>query len=97
MVFNSHSYPRFTVKTTYGRKSGDPNTSIGNTIINALTFYNIFKRGSFVVSKAFMLGDDNLFASNVRFDKDYIISEYRKYGLDVKVNVVTSQYEAKFL
>jgi len=28
-----------------------------------------------------MLGDDNLFASNVDYDENWIISEYEKYGL----------------
>jgi len=46
----------------YGRKSGDPNTSLGNTIINAVTFRSLF--GKDEVSTAFMLGDDNLFMSN---------------------------------
>lgn len=56
----------------YGRKSGDPNTSLGNTIINCVAFNSIpmFKNNT---STAFMLGDDNLFASNVDFREEEII------------------------
>lgn len=32
-----------------------------------------------------MLGDDNLFASNIDYDENWIISQYEKYGLQVKV------------
>lgn len=32
-----------------------------------------------------MLGDDNLFGSNVLIDEELIKKEYAKYGLDVKV------------
>lgn len=32
-----------------------------------------------------MLGDDNLFMSNVDFDENMIIEKYRQYGLVVKV------------
>lgn len=35
---------------------------MGNTLINAVTFNNVFKDTK--VSTAFMLGDDNLFMSN---------------------------------
>lgn len=35
---------------------------MGNTLINAVTFKHVFK--GIETSKAFMLGDDNLFMSN---------------------------------
>lgn len=59
------------VHQKYGRKSGDPNTSLGNTIINAVTYNNIFNRDQ--NSTAFMLGDDNLFASDRDYDEKWII------------------------
>lgn len=59
------------VHQVYGRKSGDPNTSLGNTIINAVTYNNIFDKEN--NSIAFMLGDDNLFASNINYDENWII------------------------
>jgi hypothetical protein len=73
--FNEFKYPKLSIKTKYGRKSGDPNTSIGNTIINALTFYNIFNEDP--TSYAFMLGDDNLFASNKLYSQEDIIGKYK--------------------
>lgn len=63
------------VHQKYGRKSGDPNTSLGNTIINAVTYNNIFNRED--NSMAFMLGDDNLFASNIDYDENWIIEQYK--------------------
>lgn len=39
------------------------------------------------VSKALMLGDDNVFASNYKFDPEFIKAEYRKLGLEVKVDL----------
>jgi hypothetical protein len=60
----------------YGRKSGTANTSIGNTIINAITFHMI-KMFKDKVSIAFMLGDDNLFGSNHYFSEKSIIEAYK--------------------
>lgn len=56
----------FRYKTKFTRKSGDQNTSVGNTIINfmvhlyAIHEYN--SRGNNVVFKMMALGDDNLLA-----------------------------------
>jgi hypothetical protein len=41
----------------YGMKSGDPNTSISNTFINAICFNHVFR--DYKMSKALILGDDN--------------------------------------
>lgn len=47
------------VEYKYGRKSGDPNTSCGNTIINAVAMKSIpYLKGR--LTKSFGLGDDNL-------------------------------------
>jgi hypothetical protein len=63
------------MKLKYGRKSGTANTSLGNTLLNAITFHMIeMFKGK--VSIAFMLGDDNLFASNTYFSKESIIAAY---------------------
>lgn len=48
-------------------------------------------------SYAFMLGDDNLFASNRYYDPEDIIRQYLDYGLKVKVNVHTQIINSKFL
>lgn len=79
----------------YGRKSGDPNTSLGNTIINAVTFRALFDKGK--VSTAFMLGDDNLFMSNDYIPPNLIKELYKDYGLDVKVEIKEGPYQSKFL
>ena len=44
-----------------------------------------------------MLGDDNLFMSNVDFDENMIIEKYRQYGLVVKVVKRENIYQSKFL
>lgn len=79
----------------YGRKSGDPNTSLGNTIINAVTFRALFDKDK--VSTAFMLGDDNLFMSNDYIPPNLIKDLYKEYGLDVKVEIKEGPYLSKFL
>lgn len=79
----------------YGRKSGDPNTSLGNTIINAVTFRALFDKNK--VSTAFMLGDDNLFMSNDYIAPNLIKELYKEYGLDVKVEIKEGPYQSKFL
>lgn len=44
-----------------------------------------------------MLGDDNLFACNTLIDKDLLIESYKELGLDVKVHIHETPYDAKFL
>lgn len=44
-----------------------------------------------------MLGDDNLFASNVDFSEESIIQAYKEVGLVVTVVKHTSVYTSKFL
>ena len=68
---------------------------MGNTLINAVTFNNVFKDTK--VSTAFMLGDDNLFMSNHDMDENDIIRKYLEYGLVVKVVKRTNVYKSKFL
>lgn len=82
----------------FGRKSGDPNTSIGNTFINAIT-YLIVKDSLFAnkTSTAFMLGDDNIFGSNRLISKENIKNAYKALGLDVKVVVHGQMITSKFL
>lgn len=70
---------------------------MGNTLINAITFKNIFGKLGGAVSTAFMLGDDNLFASNCLMSESEIIDSYKEFGLDVKVVIREGPYESKFL
>jgi len=58
----------------YQRKSGDPNTSIGNSIINcvATSMLDIF-RDSNKTSEAMMMGDDNIFMTNIKPVKEKIV------------------------
>lgn len=44
-----------------------------------------------------MLGDDNLFASDIKFDTELIKLKYAQLGLDVKVVRHDSPYTSKFL
>lgn len=82
-------------RVDYQRKSGDANTSLGNTLVNAIVFRTVF-RGQ-PVSTAFMLGDDNLFGSNKFYSKEDIIEKYATFGLVVKVEVHTNILNSKFL
>ncbi len=41
ITFGKRGKKELSLKYKYGRKSGDPNTSVGNTIINACTFASI--------------------------------------------------------
>lgn len=68
---------------------------MGNTLINAITFVHIFPNKD--RSRAFMLGDDNLFMSNIDYNESDIIKDYADYGLDVKVIKRKNVYESKFL
>ena len=44
-----------------------------------------------------MLGDDNLFASNIDFSEEQIIQSYKNLGLNVTVVKHTTPYTSKFL
>lgn len=44
-----------------------------------------------------MLGDDNLFMSNIDYNESDIIKDYADYGLEVKVIKRKNVYESKFL
>lgn len=44
-----------------------------------------------------MLGDDNLFMSNENLDEEWIMEQYKNYGLKVKVIKRKGVYESKFL
>lgn len=68
---------------------------MGNTLINAITFVHIFPDTD--RSRAFMLGDDNLFMSNIDYNESDIIKDYADYGLEVKVIKRKNVYESKFL
>ena len=68
---------------------------MGNTLINAITFVHVFPNEG--RSKAFMLGDDNLFMSNIDYKESDIIKDYADYGLEVKVIKRRNVYESKFL
>lgn len=68
---------------------------MGNTLINAITFVHVFPNRD--RSRAFMLGDDNLFMSNIDYNESDIIKDYADYGLDVKVIKRKNVYESKFL
>jgi len=80
----------FKYKTPYTRKSGDQNTSIGNTIINmiahvwAINSYN--KRGNSVIYRMMALGDDNLLAVKNAGDDfaQYINKQISLLGLQPK-------------
>lgn len=68
---------------------------MGNTLINAITFIHVFPNKD--RSRAFMLGDDNLFMSNIDYNESDIIKDYADYGLEVKVIKRKNVYESKFL
>lgn len=68
---------------------------MGNTLINAITFVHVFPNKD--RSRAFMLGDDNLFMSNIDYNESDIIKDYADYGLEVKVIKRKNVYESKFL
>ncbi len=58
--------------TRYTRKSGDPQTTVGNTIINMFAHYRMYKKLKIYddLIVAFCLGDDHfaIFSPNVRVD-----------------------------
>lgn len=74
---------------------------MGNSLINAATFYHVFKHELFGmdknVSKALILGDDNIFATNEDLDIDEIQKAYADYGLKVKVEITRDITTTKFL
>ena len=78
-------------KTKYTRKSGDQNTSIGNTIVNmmahvwAIDLYN--KLGHNVTFSMLALGDDNLLAVNGEGDDfcDFVSTKIKLLGLQPKL------------
>lgn len=48
-------------------------------------------------SEALMLGDDNLFGTNVKVDQDKIVSIFKDAGLVVKAKIHDTIYSSKFL
>lgn len=92
----------------YTRSSGDPNTSLGNTLINALCFNFLFVKTmpdpvfyahhKQRISTAFMLGDDNLFGlDGPKPDVNNIIKQYATLGLEVKVILHDDLFKTTFL
>lgn len=91
---------KFSFRYDYGRKSGDANTSVGNTIINCGAYnyaMKIFGMNSSNTSEALMLGDDNLFGTDVDLDEEKIKQVFLEAGLVVKAKIHPSIYSSKFL
>jgi len=84
------------------RKSGDPNTSCGNSIINgSLTKYIFSKNG--IEGKMLVQGDDNLFVTRQVFSlsemknlEELIKNEYLKFGFVITLRVTSDWSKAEF-
>jgi len=92
-------------KVNGGRCSGDPNTSLGNTIENALTtlavFYDMFLEIGIELTPAnirshfrmLVLSDDSIIACSHKFDTERIAAKFMERNLRAKVKIhVDSDY-----
>lgn len=64
-------------------------------MINAIAFRSLFNSDD--VPIAYMLGDDNLFGSNIYYSEENIKAKYHDLGLTVKVNIHENIIKSKFL
>lgn len=100
MLRNKTKPVKFELNYQYGRKSGDANTSMGNTIINCGAFKYVSEKlgmNSSNTSVALMLGDDNLFGTDVDLDIPTLEKAFSEAGLVAKVKIHETIYTSKFL
>jgi len=89
-------------KVPYTRKSGDPNTSCGNSIINAMLAKTIMRELGFEFAML-VQGDDNLLVVRRRFSAQYvkrlekrIVEMYEMFGFKIKLKIRTKWHEVEF-
>jgi hypothetical protein len=87
----------------YTRKSGDPNTSVGNSTINSMIANYIFRVKLGFDYKMLVQGDDNLLVLRGTFSKaevesmkHVIINIYVKLGFEVKLKIANRWHEVEF-
>jgi len=90
-------------KTKYRRKSGDPNTSCGNSYINGRTGKSIFKSIGLEDNYMLVQGDDNLVVVYGHFSEKKkawfhkrIKDAYLSLGFKVKLKITEHWHEAEF-
>jgi hypothetical protein len=85
------------------RKSGDPNTSVGNTLLNMFIHVFCYEHFNLLPHRDFAmvaLGDDNatVFKAGKISDKiaNGMVSLFCQFGLDPKFKIVNSLYQMEF-
>lgn len=81
----------------YTRKSGDQNTSVGNSIINGIVTSAVLKRHG-ITGTMVVLGDDNLIVveGHHEFDTVAITNSFEDFGFKAKVKVAHDWHSVEF-
>jgi len=81
----------------YTRKSGDQNTSVGNSIINGIVTTAVLNKHG-LTGTMVVLGDDNLIVveGRVKVNEQSIIDSFEAYGFKAKVKVAYEWHEVEF-
>jgi len=77
------------------RKSGDSNTTLGNSVLNAYATYLAFRKYGVDSFRMIVAGDDNLVITSAKVNIRRVENEYRALGLQPKLNLV-GQWAAEF-
>jgi hypothetical protein len=84
------------------RKSGDPNTSCGNSLLNGLIHEALFRYLEVPLedTRTIVLGDDSLCIIKTehihKIEKDEVSAFFSLYGLDAKPKLTSNKHEIEF-